>query len=125
EPHHAIGVDGDAVRPPHLALAPRAEERAVTIEDDDRVLATGEAEDVVLRVHRHSCHLDEAPAVRELAPALDDLEVQPRLRLNARAPGGAWVAARPEIHHRASSRARSRRSKRRRGGWRASSWVIT
>src|SRR6266542_4724564 len=102
QPHHSIGIDRDAVRSAHLSLAPRAQERAVPIEDDDGMLAPREAEDIVPGVHRHARDLDEVPAVGQRAPAVDDLEVHAYLD---------------------SSKARSMRSKRRRRGSRASSWV--
>src|SRR6266487_278213 len=103
EPHGSVGIDGDAVGAPHLSFAPGAEELAVTIEDDDGVLAPREAEDVVLGVDGDARDLDEVPPLRQLAPALDRLEV----------------------HQEDSSKARSMRSKRRRRGSRASSGVMT
>ena len=60
--------DVDAVRASDRPLTPRAQERAVAVEDDDRVLAAVEDVDVVLRVGGHAGHLDIAPAGRERAP---------------------------------------------------------
>src|SRR6185295_7031551 len=102
QPHHVVGVDGDAVRAADHALAPRAQEVAVAVEDDDRVLAPVEHERSILLVHRHARHLVIGPAVRQLAPALDDREL-----------------------HLFSSMAWAMRSKRRLSGVRPSSWLMT
>src|SRR5438105_271893 len=45
--HGVVGSDRDPVRPGELALAPRAEEPALPVEDDDRVLAAVEDVDPV------------------------------------------------------------------------------
>jgi len=61
---------------PHVSFAPGAEELTVAIEDDDGVLAPREAEDVVLGVDGDARDLDEVPALRQLAPAVNSFEVQ-------------------------------------------------
>src|SRR4030095_2606173 len=74
EPQHAFGVQGDPVGAPDLSLAPGAQEVAVTVEDDDGMLAAREAEDVVLRVHGDAGDLDVSPPRGQLPPADDRFE---------------------------------------------------
>ena len=61
----AVGAVGE------LALAPRAEELAVAIVRDDRMVAAADQIDAVLRVHRHPRHVAMHVALRQLLPALD------------------------------------------------------
>ena len=49
------------------ALAPGAQEVAIAIKDNHRVLAAVEDVHVVLRVHRDASHVDELPARRKLS----------------------------------------------------------
>jgi hypothetical protein len=59
----------DAVRTgAEHALAPGAQEVAVAIEDNHRMLAAVEDIHVILGVHRDASHIDELPARRELFP---------------------------------------------------------
>jgi hypothetical protein len=53
----------DAVRPRILALTPRAEEIALTIEDHHRVFAAIEHVDIVAAVNTDAADLLERPAV--------------------------------------------------------------
>src|SRR5215470_421871 len=60
---HIIRADMDAVRTgAEHALAPGAQEVAVAIEDNYRMLAAIEDVYVVLRVHCDASHVDELPA---------------------------------------------------------------
>src|SRR5712691_5080815 len=66
---HIIRADMDAMRAgAEQALAPGAQEVAVAIKDDHRVLAAVEDVHVVLGVHRDASHVDKLPARRELFP---------------------------------------------------------
>src|SRR5215472_1606551 len=67
-----VGPHMDAMRPRVLAFAPGAQEIAVAVEYDDRVLAARERIDIVLAVDPDRGDLLERPAVRELRPILDD-----------------------------------------------------
>src|SRR4029453_14407095 len=109
EPQHALGVERDAVGAPDLSLAPGAEELAVAIEDDDGVLAAREAEDIVLRIHRHPGDLDVVPSGGQRAPAAYWFKTH----------GGS-----NRIHW-PSSMAFSMRARRRRSGSSPSAWVMT
>src|SRR6516162_5228698 len=53
------------------AIAPRAEEVAIAIEDDDRMFATGEAVDLVLSIDCNGCHFMKSPSVRQRPPVFD------------------------------------------------------
>ena len=64
-----VGADGDAVRPREQPLAPGAQELAVPVEDDDRMLAAVEDVHAVARVDGDADGLDEAPAGGQPLPA--------------------------------------------------------
>src|SRR5262245_41477945 len=66
---HIIRADMDAVRTgAEHALAPGAQEVAVTIEDNHWMLAAVKDVHVILGVHCDASHIDELPARRELFP---------------------------------------------------------
>src|SRR5712691_2447284 len=66
---HIIRADMDAMRAgAEHPLAPGAQEVAVAIKDNHRVLAAVEDVHVVLGVHRDASHVDKLPARRELFP---------------------------------------------------------
>src|SRR5712664_2064342 len=66
---HIIRADMDAMgAAAEHALAPGAQEVAIAIKDNHRVLAAVEDVHVVLGVHRDASHVDELPARRELFP---------------------------------------------------------
>src|SRR5947208_3359053 len=67
-----IGSHGRAVSALECALSPRAEEVAVAIEDDDRVLSARKGIDLIFLVQGHRRHFPKRPAVRKLAPAFDN-----------------------------------------------------
>ena len=71
-PDVAVGADGEPVGAvAEDALAPGAQEVAVTVEDHDRVRAAGERVDIVLGIDGNAGDLDEGVAWRELRPAFD------------------------------------------------------
>src|SRR5215471_500845 len=66
---HIIRADMDTMRTgAEHALAPGAQEVAIAIKDNHRVLTAVEDVHVVLGVHRDASHVDELPARRELFP---------------------------------------------------------
>src|SRR5215471_7400859 len=66
---HIIRADMDAMRTgAEHVLVPGAQEVAIAIKDNHRVLAAVEDVHVVLGVHRDASHVDELPARRELFP---------------------------------------------------------
>src|SRR5262245_1380823 len=77
-----VGADGDAVGAiGELALAPRAQELAVAVVCDDRVVTAADEVDAVLGIDRHARHVAVRVALRQLLPALDHLIRQcPRSR---------------------------------------------
>src|SRR5439155_1486608 len=73
-PHGAVGRDRDAVRAVgEVALAPRAQEAALLIVGDDRMVAAADQEDAILAVHGHARDVAVLEPLRQLLPALDDL----------------------------------------------------
>src|SRR5207253_9175666 len=73
-PHGAVGRDRDAVRAiGEVALAPRAQEAALLIVGDDRMVAAADQEDAILAVHGHARDVAVLEPLRQLLPALDDL----------------------------------------------------
>ena len=64
-----VGVDVHAVRALEQALAPRAQEIALAIEHDHRVLAAIEDVDPILAVHADRRHVLEIPARRAASPS--------------------------------------------------------
>src|SRR5215472_11887356 len=70
-----IRADGDAVGTRReVPFAPRADECAVGLVDDDRVLAAGEGIDAVLRVDGDAGHVGVLVAAWQLLPVAGDLE---------------------------------------------------
>src|SRR5438445_10972204 len=67
-----IGTHGRAVSALECALPPRAEEVAIAIEDDDRVLSARKGIDLIFLIQNHRRHFPKRPAVRKLAPAFDN-----------------------------------------------------
>src|ERR1700687_2679717 len=63
EKHRVVGGDMDAVRPRVSALAPRAQEVALAVEDHHRMHATIEDIDVIVAVDSDPANLLERPAV--------------------------------------------------------------
>src|SRR5207253_7394960 len=81
-----VGADGDAVGPVgELALAPRAQELARAVVDDDRMIAAADQEDAILRVDGHARDVAVLVPRRQLLPAWDVLVAQ-RRRLHAASP---------------------------------------
>lgn len=64
----AVGTPVDAVGAGEDFLAPRAEETAVAVEHDHRVLAAVEDEDAVLVVDCDPGYVDQIPALGQIAP---------------------------------------------------------
>src|SRR6266850_1217047 len=71
EPDAAVGPDVDAVGAADQSLAPRAQELAVPVEDDHRVLTPVEDPDVVTGVDGDARRFHEGPALGQAAPAFD------------------------------------------------------
>jgi len=98
EPHHVVGVDGDAVGATDHALAPRAEEVAVAIEDDDRVLAPREDKRAVLlstatpppRGTSPSGSFPQPSITENFICTLDRLGIRSKRRLSGVRPS-SWV----------------------------------
>src|SRR5689334_22042646 len=73
-PHGPVGTDADAVRAVReLAFAPRADEAALAIVGDDRMITAADEEHAVLAVDGHTRHVAMLVPFRQLLPALDDL----------------------------------------------------
>src|SRR4051812_14864424 len=104
-----VGTHMDAVGARILAFAPRAQKIALAVEDHHRMLATGEAVDIVVFVDADRSDLLERPALGQLGPVLDDAVAilaasddrsHRRLPLliplrNYRRPGGSATAPAP------------------------------
>src|SRR6185295_14076047 len=67
---HIVLVDVETVRALEYALTPGAQEVAVAIEHDDRVLAAIEDVDLILAVNADGGNVLEAPAVGQFGPVL-------------------------------------------------------
>ena len=65
-----VGADRDPVRPDEEVLAPRADESALAVEDDDGMFASVEDEDPVARVGRDAGDFDESATHRAILPSL-------------------------------------------------------
>src|SRR5437867_7807429 len=75
--HHIVRTNMDTMRPgAEHALTPGAQEVAIAVKDDHRVLATIEDVDIVLGVHCRASHIDELPAGWELFPIFHGLKEQ-------------------------------------------------
>src|SRR5262245_40082497 len=67
-PDRVIRGDVNAVRPDEISLAPRLDELAVAVEDDNRVLTPVEHVHVILAVRRYRDDFSITPASRQLFP---------------------------------------------------------
>ena len=72
-----VGADEDPVRAHEGAGAPRVDEPAFLVEDDERMRAAAEDEHALAGIDRDADHLGEGPAGREALPALHDLVFEP------------------------------------------------
>ena len=70
--HRVIGSHRDAVRPQEQTLAPRTQEPALAIKDRDRMLATTENEDTILRIRSDTHDLNHVPVVGPAGPIDSD-----------------------------------------------------
>ena len=77
EEHAVVGADEDPVGAHEGAGAPRVDEPAFLVEDDQGMRAAAEDEHALAGIDRDADHLGEGPAVREALPALHDLVLQP------------------------------------------------
>jgi hypothetical protein len=59
--HRVVGANRDPVRTDKEVLAPRAHESALSIEDDDGMIASIEDEDPVARVGRDAGNFNQTP----------------------------------------------------------------
>src|SRR6185437_3077306 len=66
-----IGTYRCAVRSFKNTVSPSAQKITVSIEDDDGMLSSCEAVNLILSVHGHGCHFIESPAVGQGAPVFD------------------------------------------------------
>jgi hypothetical protein len=71
-----VAIDEDAMRTLEHPFAPRVEEASVFVEHNDRMLAATENVDLIARIDSDAGNFDERPAVWELLPALDHLDLK-------------------------------------------------